>query len=150
MIKFFSISVFFLSICSISFSQNKEANELIIAKGHMPNMNRDKSNTIHIVYGIGDSIMYISTKDGINFTSPSLVAVLAKLSASAMRGPQIASADNWLIITACTNQGNIYCYIRDISGKWINTKRINDAGLRMACSLPHTRCCEPCNLPHTD
>ena len=101
-------------------------NELIITKGQMPNMTRDKNNTIHIVYGSGDSIMYISSKDGMTFTSSSLVAVLPKLMASAMRGPQIAPADNGLIITACTNQGNIYCYKKDLSEKWINTKKIND------------------------
>lgn len=43
-----------------------------------------------------------------------------------MRGPQIASADNGLIITACTSEGNIYCYKNDFSGKWTKTKRVND------------------------
>lgn len=125
--KIFSLSVSLLIAYSVAFPRNKETHETIIAKGQMPNMTRDKSNTIHIVYGNGDSIMYISSKDGISYTPPSLVSVLPKLMASAMRGPQIAFAYNGLIITACTIQGNIYCYIRDLLGKWINTKRINDA-----------------------
>ena len=127
MIKFFSLSVYLLFSFSAASAQIKESNELMIAKGQMPNMTRDKNNTIHIVYGGGDSIMYISSKDGISFNSPSLVAVLPNLMASAMGGPQIASAENGLVITACTNQGNIYCYKEELSGKWTKIKRINDA-----------------------
>ena len=87
-----------------------EQNDLVIAKGQMPNITRDKSNNIHIVYGSGDSILYISSKDGNSFTSPSLVAVLPKLFASAMRGPQIAAAANGLVVTACNKNGNIFSY----------------------------------------
>lgn len=126
MLKIFSLTVSLLIVYSVAFPQNKDAHELMIAEGQMPNVTSDKSNTIHIVYGNGDSIMYISSKDGLSYTSPSLVSVLPKLMASAMRGPQIAFADNGLVITACTKQGNIYSYKRDISGKWSNTKRIND------------------------
>jgi len=104
-----------------------DAHTITIAKGQMPNMVIDKSNTIHIVYGRGDSIMYISSKNGVNYNSPSLVAVLPKLMASAMRGPQIASTQNGLVITACTNDGNIYCYKGGPPGKWTQIKRINDA-----------------------
>jgi hypothetical protein len=127
MIKFFSLSVCFLFVFSTTFSQSNEANDVIIAKGQMPNMTKDKNNTIHIVYGSGDSIMYISSKDGKIFTTPSLVALLPKLMASSMRGPQISFSDNGLVVTACTSLGNIYCYKKELSGKWANTKRINDA-----------------------
>ncbi len=127
MIKIFSLSVSLLLIFSEAFPQNKGTQELMITKGQMPNMIIGKRNTIHIVYGRGDSIMCISSKDGIGFNSPSLVAVLPKLMASAMRGPQIASAENGLVVTACTNEGNIYCYKEERSGKWTKVKRINDA-----------------------
>jgi hypothetical protein len=126
MFKYFDLTVFLLVVSSISFSQNKETNELNITNGRMPNVTIDKSNTIHIVYGRGDSIMLISSRDGKSFSSPTLVAVLPNLMASAMRGPQIASAENGLVITACTKQGNIYCYKEQLPGKWINTKRINE------------------------
>src|SRR4051812_5979131 len=99
---------FFLLL--IVYAQKKESGNLVIAKGRMPNMTKDKDNNIHIVYGNGDSIMYISSKDGSSFASPLLVAVLPKLFASAMRGPQIAAAANGLVITACTNTGNIFSY----------------------------------------
>jgi hypothetical protein len=127
MIKCISLSAYLLFVFSTAFVQNNVANEMIITKGQMPNMVRDRNNTIHIAYGSGDSIMYISSKDGKTFASPSLVALLPKLMASAMRGPQIASTDNGLIITACTSLGNIECYKKDFSGKWTNIKRVNDA-----------------------
>jgi hypothetical protein len=127
MSKFISLSFYLLFNFLTAFSQSNEVNEMIITKGQMPHMIRDKNNTIHIAYGSGDSILYISSKDGKTFTTPSLVAVLPKLMASAMRGPQIASAVNGPVITACTSQGNIYCYKKDFSGKWTNTKMINDA-----------------------
>jgi hypothetical protein len=126
MIKYFSLTIFLLSIVSTSFSQNKDSNGFIVASGQMPNMTVDKKNTVHIIYGVRDSILLISTKDGITFTPPSLVAILPKLMASSMRGPQIVSVDHGLLVTACTNTGNIYCYKSDLSGKWTNTKIIND------------------------
>ena len=124
--KTLSLIVFSLFLISITDAQNKEVSDLVIAKGQMPNMTRDQSNTIHVVYGYGDSILYISSKDGISFTSPSLIAVLPKLSAAAMRGPQIAAAANGLVVTACTNTGNIYSYEKMASGKWSKALRVND------------------------
>jgi hypothetical protein len=126
MSKYLTLTVFLISVFATSFSQNKEANVLNITNGRMPNLTIDKSKIIHIVYGRGDSIMCITSKDGITFNPPSLVAVLPKLMASAMRGPQIASAENGLVVTACTKEGNIYCYKKENPGKWIKIKRIND------------------------
>jgi hypothetical protein len=124
--KIFNSFMFSFFIFSITYAQNKEDNSLVIAKGQMPNITGDKNKTIHIVYGSADSILYISSKDGLSFTSPSLVAVLPKLSASAMRGPQIAAADNGLVVTACTSQGNIFSYIKGTSGKWTKALQVND------------------------
>ena len=127
MIKIFSLSVSLLLTFLEAFPQYMDSHAFIIAKGQMPNMTVDKNNIIHIVYGRGDSIMYISSKNGVTFNPPSLVAVLPKLMSSAMRGPQIASAENGLVVTACTNQGDIYCYKEGLSRKWTQIKRINDA-----------------------
>jgi hypothetical protein len=123
--KIFSLLILSLFIFFKALPQNNTA--LIIAKGQMPYMTRDKSNTIHIVYGRGDSILYISSQDGKSYSSPSLVAVLHGLSASAMRGPQIAAAANGLIVTACTKLGNIFSYQKTSSGKWTKATRVNDA-----------------------
>jgi hypothetical protein len=120
------ITIFFFFF-SFGFTKKNDTNDIVIGEGKMPNMARDKSNNIHIVYGSGDSIMYVSSKNGKDFSSPSLVAVLPKLFASAMRGPQIATFQNGIVITACTNTGNIYSYSKDVSGKWTKATKVNDA-----------------------
>ena len=111
------------------FAQNIESTnkDLIVAKGRMPNMTTDRTNNIHIVYGTGDSIMYLSlTNKGRSFTTPSLIAVLPGVFASAMRGPQIAATNNGLIVTACTNKGNIYSFKQQALGKWTKAMKVND------------------------
>ncbi len=124
-----TISLFIFSFFPflIAYTQKMERSDLAIAKGQMPSITKDKSNKIHIVYGSGDSIMYISSRDGNSFASPSLVAVLPKLFASAMRGPQIAATVNGLIVSACTKDGNIFSYKKQTSGKWTKAVRVNDA-----------------------
>jgi hypothetical protein len=124
--KTISLFILFFFILSIAYTQKKESNDLVIAKGQMPNITRDKNDNVHIVYGNSDSIMYISSKNGNSFTSPSLVAVLPKLFASAMRGPQVAAAANGLVVTACTNNGNIFSYKKETSGNWTKAIRVND------------------------
>ncbi len=114
----------FLFIITLSW---KKDNNTVIAAGQMPNIAKDKYNNVHIVYGWGDSIMYVSSKDGKSFTSPSLIAVLPNLFSSAMRGPQIAATNNGIAVTACTKQGNIFSYQKDQSGKWSKAKKVNDA-----------------------
>jgi len=85
---------------------------ITIGKGQVPSVAKDRSNIIHVVYGSGDSIMYVMSKDGKSFTTPSLVSVLPGLFSFAMRGPQVAVSSRGLIITACTKEGNIYAYTR--------------------------------------
>lgn len=121
--------VIFSIISFIIFSQQvvEGSKDLIIAKGKMPNMVKDKENNIHVVYGTGDSIMYVLSKDGKTFTSPTLIAVLPNLFASAMRGPQIAVSTNGVVITACTNKGNIYSYKKEGAGKWTKATKVNAA-----------------------
>jgi hypothetical protein len=110
----------------IGYSQRRNNGDIIIAKGHMPAIAKDKKNNIHIVYGNGDSIMYIFSNDVKSYSSPVLVAVLPELFAFAMRGPQIAMGNNGLIITAGDKSGNLYSYRKYLDGKWYRTKRIND------------------------
>ena len=125
--KFITLFVSFCLALFTAYPQNKAGTDRVIAKGQMPNMTRDRYHQIHIVYGSGDSILYISSKDGISFTDPSLVAVLPKLSAAAMRGPQIAAAADGLLVTACTNNGNIYSYKMTALGRWSTALRVNAA-----------------------
>lgn len=127
--KTLTIFTFLFLLSPLMFAQSRASanEELIVATGSMPNMTIDKSNNVYIVYGTGDSIMYLSSTDkGKSFTSPSLIAVLPGLFASAMRGPQIAATDNGLIVTACTVKGNIFSFKQQASRKWTKAIRVND------------------------
>ncbi len=70
--------------------------------------------------------MYASSANGKSFTPPALVAILPKLFASAMRGPQIAAGGNGITITACTKSGNIFSYNKNASGKWTKGVKVNE------------------------
>ncbi len=97
-----------------------------IASGRMPNMDTDKSNQLHIVYGSGDSILYIFSKNGRVFSEPQLVAVLPQLFASAMRGPQVAATNKFVVITACNKGGDIFSFNKSGSDKWSTGVRVNN------------------------
>ncbi len=123
-IKLFTISFFFFST---AWSQINNTNDVVIAEGKMPNVSTDKSNNVHIVYGTGDSIMYLSsTNQGKSFSSPVLVAVLPRVFATAMRGPQIASTSNGIVVTANTSDGNLYAYHKASAGRWSKATKVND------------------------
>lgn len=116
-------------LCSlISCNQNKVVpkDDFVIANGQVPNIAIDKNGTIHLVYGLGDSIMYTASSDkGNSFSRPSLIAVVPGLYSFAMRGPQIASTDEGIIVTGCTSKGNIFSYYKE-NGKWKLGARVND------------------------
>jgi hypothetical protein len=83
---------------------------------------------LDIVYGDGDSLMYRYSRDeGATFAPPELVASLPELIASATRGPQIAGTSDGVAIIAVNKDADIFSYIRDESGKWMSTGRVNDA-----------------------
>lgn len=124
--KITAMLIAFFFFFPIGNAQKKEANNFVIATGKMPDITKDNNNFIHVVYGFGDSIMYLFSKNGTTFSSPALIAVLPGLFASAMRGPQIAATDNGVIVTACTNKGNIFSYKKIDLGKWTKAKKVND------------------------
>lgn len=104
-----------------------ESPDTIIAKGQMPNLVKDSSGGIHLVYGLADSIMYsFSLDQGRTFTQPSLISVLSGLAAAHTRGPQIAATADGLVVTACVKSGNIFSYTRDETGTWVKGARVND------------------------
>jgi hypothetical protein len=67
-----------------------------------------------------------SSDEGNNFSTPILISVLPELAASHMRGPQIAATDNTIVVTAANNDGDIYSYSKNETGKWVQTSRVND------------------------
>ena len=123
----------FVLIAAVLFLGCKEKNShsgsaSVIADGQMPNMTKDRAGKLHLVYGSGDSLMYtFSDNGGETFATPALVTVLPELAASHTRGPQIASTNDGLILTACVNSGNIFSFQKDASGKWQKAIRVNDA-----------------------
>src|SRR5690349_2633482 len=109
-------SMIFLSACQ---HEKPDLECTTIATGQMPNIVRDNSGNIHLVYGNGDSVLYSYSSDkGKSFSRPALISVLPKLAASHSRGPQIAATTNGLVVTACNNMGDIFSFSKDESGKW--------------------------------
>ena len=116
--------MFFLPACR---EGKTEVTSITIARGQMPNVVKDNSGNIHLVYGNGDSILYSYSSDGgKTFSDPTLISVLPKLAASHMRGPQIIATTNGLAVTACNDLGDIFSFVKDQSGIWSQTMRVND------------------------
>jgi hypothetical protein len=119
--------VFIIVIVSFSCRNKENKNGDIIAVGQMPNLGKDNSGNVYLVYGSGDRILYSYSGDkGKSFSSPSLVATVPELAASHMRGPQIATTLNGLVVTACNKRGNIFSFTKDHSGRWSTAARVND------------------------
>ncbi|MBA4166683.1 MAG: exo-alpha-sialidase [Chitinophagaceae bacterium] len=98
----------------------------IIGRGQMPCVASD-SKGIHLVYGIGDSLVYqFSTDKGKSFTGIQLITKLPGLNASATRGPQIVTTDNGLCVVASTKAGSVYAFIKGPGGKWLKAVRVTD------------------------
>lgn len=118
----------FYVLCGYSQKQALVKSDLIVARGQMPQLVKDKNNKLCLVYGTGDSIMYsFSLDNGKTFSLPSLISVLPNVYAFATRGPQIAATGNGLLVTACTSKGNIFSLVKEDEGGWVQTGKVNDA-----------------------
>ena len=122
-----SIAILAIALCAGCKEQSKsESDSIVIANGKMPNI-VSINNSLHVTYGSGDSIMYVSSSDnGKTFSTPQLIAILPKLAASHMRGPQIAGTENSLTVIACNKPGDIFSYSKDGSGNWVPGNKVND------------------------
>jgi hypothetical protein len=120
--------VFFALLVLLTSCQDKpDVQGAVIAAGQMPNLVKDNSGNIHLVYGNGDSILYAYSSDaGNSFSAPALVAVVPELAASHMRGPQVAATANGLAVISCNEAGDIFSFTKDQSGNWAQTRRVND------------------------
>lgn len=117
------LSILFIKSAKTSESADYE----IMGPGQMPAVTSGKSGIIHLVYGIGDSLLFRSSPDkGRSFSSLELITILPGLNASATRGPQIVSTKESLSVVASTNAGNIYSFVKNSSGKWFRGARLND------------------------
>src|SRR5678815_3051530 len=123
-IIFLIASLTFLSGCSEKKLHTK--GDFVIAYGQMPWLTIDKGNSLHIVYGKGDSIMYsYSSDNGNTFSKPALIAALLHVYSFAMRGPQIAATKNGITVIACTSLGDIYSFYKEDGGNWIEGRKVN-------------------------
>ena len=115
-----------LLIClSLGFGKEMYCQEYI-ANGQMPSTARS-NNQIYLVYGNGDSIFYSYSADkGKSFATPKLVQTLEGLASSHTRGPQIGVTSTGIVITACTNAGNVYSLTLNNEGKLVKQTRVND------------------------
>jgi len=118
-----------IAVCTLIACNEKKVfskTDFVIANGQMPDVVKDKNDHLHLVFDVGDSIMYTSSADkGISFSTPSLVDVLPDLFSFATRGTQVSTTNHSVIITACTSKGNIYSYYKE-DGKWKRGARVND------------------------
>ncbi len=121
---------FALVVCAVaSFTPGKSGakEDFVIGQGQMPSIVNDKQNTLHVVYGSGDSIMYsFLSPTTTAFTPPVLIGVLPGLAASHTRGPQIACSNNGLTVTACNADGDIFSYHKSATANWVSAARVND------------------------
>lgn len=99
-----------------------------IASGEMPALAGKSAEDLVMVYGNGDSIMFMySTDHGLSFSSPLLADTLRNLVDYAMRGPQITATENGFSMIAAEESGNIFAYVKEGKSEWKRTLRVNDA-----------------------
>jgi hypothetical protein len=125
----FSAYLFLVSTFIISCKEQKKNTDenKPIANGQMPGISVGSSGIIHIVYGTGDSVMYVSSSDmGLTLSAPVLISVVHELAASHMRGPQIAATANGVTVIASNKAGDIFGYTKNGNGKWSSPVKVND------------------------
>lgn len=106
----------------------KDVSIITIAHGQMPAAAAGDADALDIVFGNGDSLMYIySANKGASFSSAELIDTLPDLIAFATRGPQIAATKNGLAVIAVNKSGDIFSYTKDASGIWLKDGKVNDA-----------------------
>ena len=125
----FLLLPFILTSYFITTKNVRPANDTsLIGSGQMPLLTSDDRGNIHLVYGIGDSLLYRYSPDkGQSFNQPQLIAVIDGLHASATRGPQIAVTKNGVSVVASVDAGSIYSFTKATGGKWIRGNRVTDA-----------------------
>jgi len=104
------------------------AAEGTISTGSQPQISADNKGTVRVVFGDKDNIFCAtSANQGVSFSKPVLVGHVANMHLGMSRGPQLASSDNYSIITAMDKSGNIHWFrLKHSSSKWEKMGVIND------------------------
>ncbi|HSF46179.1 MAG TPA: sialidase family protein, partial [Chitinophagaceae bacterium] len=123
----FSIFLSFIIPICASFSGQPEAPVRFIGYGNMPSVAVGQDGKVYVVFGRKDSIfLTYSSNQGQSFSTPSLITELPRMYSFAMRGPQVASTNRGLVITAITQAGNIYSLTSPDGISWSKPARVND------------------------
>lgn len=99
-----------------------------IAQGQQPQIAADTKGIIRVVFGRKDQIFCATSEDhGTSFSKPVLVAQVADMHLGMSRGPQLASSENYSIITAIDKAGNIHWFeLNHLSNEWKSMGMVND------------------------
>jgi hypothetical protein len=125
--KTFSLIFTILILAGCLDKQTSKRTDHIIARGQMPNIAVDKEAYIHLVYGSGDSLLYVVSVDkGNTFSPPETITILPGLYSIATRGPQIAITNNGVLVTAATSAGNIFSFYKADNKQWLSSGKVND------------------------
>lgn len=112
---------------ALNISCNASPKEFI-ASGQQPQIAIDNSGNIRIIYGNGDKI-YCATSvdDGLTFSDIQLIGEVKEMHLGMTRGPQIASSENYTLVSANDKKGDIHIFeFEHKSGKWKKTSLVND------------------------
>lgn len=100
----------------------------VIASGQMPALADKNGKDLLMVFGSGDSIMFMHSSDnGLTFSIPLLADTLKDLVDYSMRGPQITATESGYSMIAADESGNIFSYVKVGQSEWERTGRVNDA-----------------------
>jgi hypothetical protein len=96
--------------------------------GEQPNAAIDTKGVIRVAFGKGEQIYCMTSTDkGETFSKPVLVGELSGMHLGHTRGPQIASSNNYSIITAMDKSGDIHSYLlKHQGGSWRSNEIVND------------------------
>ncbi len=95
-------------------------------RGRQPQITCDERGDVHVVYGSGDEIFYLKSKDGGKlFTATVVVAKISHLMPGMRRGPRIAVINNVILVTVPS--ADLLSFVsRDGGTLWSKAGRVND------------------------
>ena len=106
----------FLSLIFIFVSLKTQSQNIA---GMQPQISTDGKGIVRIVYGRNDSIFCeTSTDGGDHFTNTEIVGKVHKMHLGMARGPQLATSNKVIMVTAIDQIGNIHYFILRDKKKW--------------------------------
>ena len=98
-----------------------------IGMGRHPSVATDSAGGIHVVYGQGNTIFYVTSGRDERFSTPVRIDSLLGLHLGASRGPQIAATSQSVVITAIDKLGNVWAYsLNRATHQWQPRVRVTD------------------------